>query len=388
MLADPQAKTVERLHAAEQVAQRLGALISGSGPTLHSTQFYTRIRIKSAASVADKIHRKRIFENKHAYSLNDLTDIVGARVVTLYDHEFLAALDLILSTIRRGMTGEEPTFRGATIWDSFNHAKIYHRSGYEEYSIYYKKLRDAMRVSMLRELGEEKGEKLFHDKLEYDVAKPDKYSSAHIIFTANSYSASRITEIPIEFQIRSAAEDIWAEINHKLQYKIKNPFVWSAALQEDYFELRDDSSQLKSSIDGLYTVTARFLNHSGSVNLKLEKFKHPSTPYHNSLVMSIIAATSNEFMEDIDGRLHTYSNTIDQISKTVDRLQFADACESALAQCESISVEFQSYLPKSLSDNGLESEQSVRIRTMVIKERVRLIGFEKTRLKYYWLRVV
>lgn len=381
VLADTGNAIFEKLHAAEQIAQRFGALLSSSGPTLHRTQFYTRIRVKSLESINEKIFRKRLIENKSAYSFSDLTDVVGARVVTLYDVELPDALQLILVNIRRGMMGSEPVFSGSTVWDAFDHAKIYHKHGEKGYSEYYKKVADGIFAAMEKDLGLEAAQSLYRDKVAYQKASPDMYSSAHMIFIANSYVGPFVNKVPIEFQIRTAAEDIWAEINHKLQYKIKNPFVWSAGLEKDYEELRADSFELKTRVDHLYDIIVRFQNHSESVNQKIEKFRRPVTKFYHSLILSLIVAIGNEYLEDPDGNIETYNNIVGRLRPEASHRDFYSLCERAEALCGALKLQFQTDLDTITKKRIADGRTELSIDEKMIRERCRLLDFELLRLK-------
>ena len=137
----------EKLQAAEGVAERLRALTGSLGPDFLSTQFYTRIRVKTYDSIIKKIYKKR-FEGKLLYSIDDLDDLVGVRIVTLYDRELMKALLHVFQLIESSSRFTEPLFENhgnrGRVWDHIREIKIYRRpksdDGTEEYNEIYQAL--------------------------------------------------------------------------------------------------------------------------------------------------------------------------------------------------------------------------------------------------------
>src|SRR5271167_3342280 len=95
----------ERLQAAEIVAARLRVIVRSLGPSFESVQFYMRIRVKTYESITRKLYSKRHENKKELYSIADLTDIVGFRIVTLYDDDIPTVLDHVLSMVRSNGRG-------------------------------------------------------------------------------------------------------------------------------------------------------------------------------------------------------------------------------------------------------------------------------------------
>jgi putative GTP pyrophosphokinase len=52
--------------------------------------------------------------------------------------------------------------------------------------------------------------------------KPSGYRCLHIILGISIYYSGKLYDIPIEVQIRTAAMDFWASLEHKVQYKFEN----------------------------------------------------------------------------------------------------------------------------------------------------------------------
>src|ERR1700687_472195 len=119
----------ERLQAAEAVAARLRALTDSLGPDFISMRFYVRIRVKGYDSVVKKIYMRRRKRGKELYSLENITDLVGFRIVTLYDDDIKTAIEHLFRLIRMGSSEplrsdglDTPLFKplhdgNATEWD-------------------------------------------------------------------------------------------------------------------------------------------------------------------------------------------------------------------------------------------------------------------------------
>lgn len=146
----------------ESMHSLLKTLIAREGITIHSIQF----RVKDIESLKSKIERKDKYK-----SLNDITDVLGLRIVTYYSKD----VDLVESVVRREF-----------IVDDKN--TIDKRKTYE----------------------------------------PDRfgYMSLHYIISLNDTRANLVeynlfSGIKFEVQIRTILQHTWAEIEHDLGYKSK-----------------------------------------------------------------------------------------------------------------------------------------------------------------------
>jgi putative GTP pyrophosphokinase len=61
--------------------------------------------------------------------------------------------------------------------------------------------------------------KILSEKDYISNPKPSGYRSFHIIMEIPVYYSGKTEEIPVEVQIRTAAMDFWATLEHKVRYK-------------------------------------------------------------------------------------------------------------------------------------------------------------------------
>jgi len=269
------------LLGSEQIAQRLRMLIATVGPSTQASQFYTHVRAKTADSINEKIIRKqRGSEQEPAkpyYSFRNLTDAVGMRIVTLYDDDLLAALTCIRDIVEAGQNLPDPLFRKGFVWDCFHDANFIKRDGTpgDPYATCLRALRQMVAAACAQFNAAAKtggppdqddsdaapqpalrrpDDILTNRNCKEQERENDKYSSAHVTFRALSYIDNYIIEIPVEFQLRTSVEDVWAEISHKLLYKSKPKYVWSRDFEANYDNAMALSKTLKVEINRLPTV--------------------------------------------------------------------------------------------------------------------------------------
>jgi ppGpp synthetase/RelA/SpoT-type nucleotidyltranferase len=334
----------ERLHAAGAVAVRLRALTESLGPDFASTQFYTRIRVKSYDSIIKKIYSKRRKKGKELYSLEDVTDIVGFRIVTLYDDDLMGAVKHVLRLVRSNGQGLskagaspdqllfKPLRKGKpTEWDFIREAIFFTRRDGHRRTDAYRICHESF-VKMLEDSFDKNSEifKLHRGKIKLPEAKeeeempqseghspePDSYSSIHLILNAFSMLGPEPIDIPIEVQIRTAADDIWGEIDHQLFYKAKNLYVWTPSLHDVYQEMHDDSELIKGALNSLRDPISRFSRHSVRANEIITTFREPTTTYHRSLIVTLFYAMGNEFFDLADPILKQYDNMLKKLART------------------------------------------------------------------------
>lgn len=264
--------------ASNQIAQRLRSLSSSIGPSYDSVLFYSRVRTKSRSSIREKSARKRRENpNLSSYSFKSMTDLVGFRAVALYDNDLDSLVDFVLSLVRAGQNLTDPLFSPGPTVERFREAKFFYRPENEV----YQKCKDYFQKALLSEVPNRKGIKELREIIEHrtEVKKADEelYSSAHFIFNAVSYISSRPLVIPIEFQIRTAVEDFWAEINHKLAYKVRDRYVWSSVFEEKYKSAVQESKKIKSAVDNISPHVKAFSELSSEVRACIKEFSDPSS---------------------------------------------------------------------------------------------------------------
>jgi ppGpp synthetase/RelA/SpoT-type nucleotidyltranferase len=351
-LDHPKTTLADILVGAEQVVRRLRTLSDSAGPNLISSQFYTRARSKTLKSVQSKIYLKRTSgdASRLDYSFRDITDYVGFRIVTLYDDDLIRAIDYVVEIVKAGQALSDPLFDQGNIWSSFYDANFNARtevkynpaiSEEQQKDIYYKCHAYLTRnikgdhahaiASLKRTLDLVRRSKQSKDDKDTQIAeltaqiallngnldrvcaacKPNergegRYSSAHLTFWANSYQTdpdesgprNRDTikqAVPVEFQIRTAAEDIWAEINHKLIYKSKSFYVWSLEYESVFNNSIKASQGIKSATDQLLQDVGAFRDLSEKGQNIVNDFwgdqalaRERQSKYHFSLCIALI----------------------------------------------------------------------------------------------------
>lgn len=398
----------ERLQAAEAVAVRLRALTDSLGPDFISMRFYVRIRVKGYDSIVKKISMRRRKKDRELYSLENITDLVGFRIVTLYDDDIPTAIEHLFRLIRMGSSEpirpertvsrpgqssvgqippadprerrgsdhgaiEVPLFQplhdGApTEWDVIREVIFFTRrpgSPEDIYKFCYEKLLETLR----RRFGEESDEYRRHiDKIRLrDVEKEakaeapetadedkeigDGYSSMHLILNAvsrvgmDSDGQPLLVQVPIEVQVRTAAEDIWGEINHQLSYKTTNLYVWTPDLEEAYSRARADSRIIKESLNNLSLPITQFWRDAQGAEGIVGRFRSPTTTLHRSLIVALLHAMSGQFMGPVDPLLRQYDDLLRDLATARDDEHAANI----LLQCSRL-----------LHKIGNEYEQMVR----------------------------
>jgi ppGpp synthetase/RelA/SpoT-type nucleotidyltranferase len=213
---------LEVLHAlagADEVKRQLLFALAMGHPSLESQVYLLKCRVKSHDSFLNKVIEKR--EEDAGYLVSDVTDVVGLRILTLYQSE----LPLVVREFLRFMewAQKEPIslFFGAQLSDAIKEIIIYRSASGSKYVF----------DSVLRELSE----KSFHPKAQDAVRSPvtnvgaaieiaekeSSYSSIHIVVWCNGISPSDRFKIPMEVQFRTSLEDMWGEVDHRLKYKLR-----------------------------------------------------------------------------------------------------------------------------------------------------------------------
>ncbi|HTV71765.1 MAG TPA: RelA/SpoT domain-containing protein [Rhizobiaceae bacterium] len=220
----------DAIAGADEVHNRLRAAFTLASRDGSDFIFYTRSRVKDPKSLADKV-LDRQDRYQTPYSVSDATDIVGYRVVVLYDDQLKRALDVTLGVLESCYHINDRLVETKDIFESIHEIKMFPRHfETDPYEEMYEYLCDRFPF--------EKGKKIKIDKSE-----ENEYSSLHIIVYLNCYGLSSIRKIPVEIQIRTAIEDIWAEVSHKNKYKVKRRDIWSPGLLKLY---RDNDRHVRS----------------------------------------------------------------------------------------------------------------------------------------------
>ena len=158
-------------------------------------------RVKPEDKLVEKQERK--LKKKPAYKLQDITDVIGIRFVTLFRLEMPIIFDKLLKLITHDHELSPNPFKENSILEI-----IFYHTDPNDYLINV--LRECIRKHNLT------------TELKAEIAK-EGYSSVHIVTRLNNQVDDLIFEgvkyfIPVEIQIRTVFEDAWGEIDHKYGY--------------------------------------------------------------------------------------------------------------------------------------------------------------------------
>lgn len=325
-LRHPKVGISDALAAGEQVAQRLRSLSDSIGPAYVQNQFYRRVRVKAQASIIEKVKRKQrgdVAGGTHRdprplYSFRDLTDLVGFRIVTLYDADLVTAINHIVDMVSVGSDEPQPLFSEDNMWNSFREAQFYQREAAD--SDVYVTCSKKLQTRIKEECGEKLQKRILGDinnlvPTQYE----EQYSSAHLIFNAIAHFKDWQLEIPVEFQFRTAVEDIWAEINHRLLYKIRNPYVWNLDFEKGYRGALAASTALKKTTIAFPAQIAAFYQSSIDAQSGIASFVAPGVSTHFSLCMALFHTAGGSNLEAYEDDLQKYENILKRLPKNSGR---------------------------------------------------------------------
>lgn len=214
-------------HCSEQGLQALQSLIKLYG--LDKASYLYKARVKDAESVKKKLALKR--QKRPHYQLTDVKDFIGLRFLCLFKEDLPNLVRQIFSTInsnsmaRSDGHGRQIYFSGESLVDSLEEAVIYLPN--REKDIPYELVIDLFRhqkVTVVDESCDGAAPKP-GPGIVLVQRKEFEYSSIHLIVRVGGDFAGlppgfpELGGIPIEIQIRTAFEDIWAEVDHKTIYK-------------------------------------------------------------------------------------------------------------------------------------------------------------------------
>ncbi|MEM9128242.1 MAG: hypothetical protein AAGA97_00750 [Pseudomonadota bacterium] len=327
-LSDPDVSLEAALTSCEQISERLNRLSSTIGPSFQSLQFYTRLRTKSRESIEEKTTRKKSKDERGAsYTFHEMTDLVGFRVVTLYDFQLPEAQQFVLSLVEAGQNLPQGLFFGNKMSEAFHEAKYYTPRDDQDYTTCRENL-----LKALKRQYDEHPEQHANPVL-IETASEKLYSSGHLIFNAISHQDGYCLTVPVEFQIRSAVEDIWAEVNHKQMYKIRDHYVWNSEFENLHKRSERRSDKLKESILNLSGMMREFSDLSNKTRRSLESFdtinleEYAEKSFGISL---ILRAANNELNNSVSIEVPNYC---DALTELVESKHSSEEAASAYRKC-------------------------------------------------------
>jgi ppGpp synthetase/RelA/SpoT-type nucleotidyltranferase len=372
-----------------EIAKELGRIV----PSADATNFYIRIRVKSHDSIEDKILRKRFEEKISDFNVSHVDDIVGMRIVTLYDRDMAAALDFVFKIVDAGRN--QALFSGSTNWDSIRQFRIY-KPGYPtEDNPYVKHERQildciAADIRKLRKNDPNRTKlqaysKNFKAEQSRLINPNPDYASTHVLLDAY-YPDRRVRlRVPIEIQIRTAAEDIWGQIDHQYLYKNKSIYVWSHEMARLYGELKRNSRRLHRAVEVIKECVEDFIDHDRELQRAAVNFHSPSSEYSLSLTVTIFYSISKRMMSQLTNDFAEYHNSLRQFIRVVrggpDASSPNATCIGALRRCVKALEEIKAKLDATVKDiEGAPNPAELVDQREVCIQRKFLCDFEIARL--------
>lgn len=98
-------EALEARRGADHVQTHLLKMLDIGSPSVSELAYAVKSRIKDDYKIVQKVEKKR--EERAAYNVSDLRDIVGLRVVTLYRLDALAILPIFLERIKENSGKDE-----------------------------------------------------------------------------------------------------------------------------------------------------------------------------------------------------------------------------------------------------------------------------------------
>ncbi len=225
--------TMRTLRGAEELKGRLLVEMATGSPAVADLAYAVKVRVKEDYKIVEKVRAKR--ETRPGYRVQDLRDIVGLRIVTLYRLDALTIIPPLIRIIQSGGTG----------------SSLFRPNSLEEIIIYSTNPKGDAQDLPARVMS------LFKSSSLGDLARidetPQNYTSIHMVAWGRGKYRDTYVDIPVEIQIRTAFEDVWGEIDHALKYKrlrsstAAGPRANAERLQTSLAHL----NVLKTMIDGI-----------------------------------------------------------------------------------------------------------------------------------------
>jgi ppGpp synthetase/RelA/SpoT-type nucleotidyltranferase len=212
---------------ANQAQVLIDPLIDRQRSEISSIIHASKSRIKSFERIVEKTKGQRHTQSaSNVDEIDPLTDIFGARIVTLFQNDISRAVEFIINMVKHNLKTPSPIVKDRVIGVLI----ITSRPEGDPLSL----------VEPVTAIIDGAGIEI-SPRVE---RRRSGYSSVHIIceFKSNGENDA-LSSIPIEFQIRSAFEEVWGEIDHKLRYGAYRGAVDATAWDRHL-------NALKSIVDG------------------------------------------------------------------------------------------------------------------------------------------
>jgi ppGpp synthetase/RelA/SpoT-type nucleotidyltranferase len=267
-------------NAARYVEEKVGGYFRDN-PALADVCYAVKHRVKHRDRIKEKMNQKGIRDARK------IVDICGFRLITFYQGDIPVVVEHLLKVIEYEDHPNSPFTKGCRVEIDINTS----RTESDPLSISEAVKAVAARSSLTPKVAVK--------------SRPTGYSSVHMVVSAPARGHdSEINEMFLEIQIRSAWEDIWGEIDHRLRYGSERGGVgvlWSQHL-----------NVFKALIDGVVQYV--------DVIRRQSKGDNPKSP--SAIKGDKTIATPEHQQERLRG---LKSEILDRVSKAFDLWKQADA---------------------------------------------------------------
>ena len=317
-----------RKHGAADVVSRLQNLMNIGAPSIADIAYTIRLREKEDFRIVEKVKRKRLKDP--SYTVGRIRDVVGLRIVTLYR---LDALDIIPRLIQflKEQSGPAP---GLFVSPELEEIKIYSTNPRGDAQALPQRI-----TSLFDSLG-------YGDKAEIEDT-PSNYTSIHLVTWCRGRYDSGHVPVPLEIQIRTALEDAWGEIDHKLKYKpavqrltvrdesvlqsclthlnIMKNFIDGAAQYADQIRVQADVTARR-----FISTTHRLVEDTSAIVRKMDLAPHVRTQIESALEHQMEAMhPSRRGRQHAEARTGNLRNAIRELTASLDLVAEQVPAESA-----------------------------------------------------------
>ena len=363
----------EAIAGGSEVLTRLQGAFQLATKNNSKTIFYSRSRVKDPGSIIEKLFDRQAAFGAQ-YTIKSITDVVGYRLVVLYDDQLEAAFTFAIQVLRNCHHPHDTLIADPELWADIQEIKLFPRAPSDPADPYvqlYNQLKaDPNRIG---KSDIDQTDKIRRATAEEMTKKKSAYSSMHIIVYMNSYSQGFLKRIPLELQIRTAVEDIWSEISHENEYKVRRRNAWSPKLKELY----DENNQSVGALKQQFNVTVpqhltRIRKTTQAIGGELNDLRSsPSAGYGSDILNLAFHIGKELFGKQERDLFDEYDRSVGNIRDQYLQHGHKDA---ALAH-EKILSEFGSAMEalKKLADMPLSDDQcQYNFRSLVKLEQVRL----------------
>ncbi len=248
------------LAGADLVQRALLAGLSLGDPSIDALAYAVKCRVKAHEKLVAKVLIRRK-DGKHSYRAQDATDIVGLRFLALFRNELPELLRQVLTFFDTAQRAPYNLLVGPDLERTIQEIVIYRNHSMPDTT-------DQIIVREFERIGfppivvpHDKKPGDFKEKAKI-VYAPSEYSSIHIVIWASSRRAPKKSRIPVEIQIRTALEDVWGEIDHRLKYKVTggNPKALNEEGRRQFDLAADQVVTLKRQLDGCSSLADNIYN--------------------------------------------------------------------------------------------------------------------------------